>query len=100
MNVERSKVFGMPLPELNLLSPADKAEYLETNTLNGTEALCKLLALYESLLVNINQQVEGRSGLMLDESLARLDLAMRYLTTARREFYRSLREYQDAKKSS
>ena len=35
--------------------------------------------------------------MLLDKQVSRLDLALRYVTMARRDFYRSLEEYWKAK---
>jgi hypothetical protein len=94
MTVERYKIFGMEPEKGNVLLE------VEENVPKEAEVICKILDVYKNILSCVRQQFEGRGELMSDKSLARLDLSMRYVTTARREFYRSLREYQEAKKSN
>jgi len=48
-------------------------------------------------LINAPHPVESVGAMLLDKRMSRLDLAIRYLTTTRRDFYRALREYREAK---
>ncbi len=59
--------------------------------------ICKIIDLYKNLLINGPRPAERKGAMLPDEREIRLDLSIRYHTTARRDFYRSLREYREAR---
>ena len=76
--------------------------YMEYDTKSRHEMVLKLMDLKkDELLLAIHRlgttKAGGRSIL---EEVDRLDLYLRYQTAARREFYRALHEYREAKAQS
>ncbi len=83
--------------------PVDRAEekkFVKADGVKQLEMIYKLIDLYRhSILTTFGNSAERGGRVMCDEWVSRLDLAIRYLTTARRDFYRALREYREAKTS-
>jgi hypothetical protein len=92
---ERQRVFGLE-PSFAPPSAEEKKRISESNDLKEIEATRKLIEVVIDILVNNFCPVES-GGALLNERASRLDLFIRYSTTARRDFYRSLREYWEAK---
>jgi hypothetical protein len=92
--VERTEMYGTE-PSIANLSAEEKKQISDANDLKGSEMVCKLIDVYKLLLFSTLRSIE-KGGMMPDERESRLDLFIRYSTTARRDFYRSLREYREA----
>jgi hypothetical protein len=75
------------------VSSEEEKKFREACTRDQQQMLCKIIEIYKNLLVSTLHHPEKGGGALLDERLSRLDLALRYQTTARRDFYRSLHEY-------
>ncbi len=97
INEERDEIFGTKSPHVTV-SPEEEKKFVKADGVKQLEMVCKLIDVYKILLITSLRSVE--KGGMCDERASRLDLAIRYLTTARREFYRSLQEYREAKDSA
>jgi hypothetical protein len=97
--VARSQVFGMELPIADV-SLQEKKKYFAADGLKEQEMMCKIIDIWKENLITPPFPVERGGGLLLDDRVSRLDLAIRYHTTARRDFYRSLREYREVKNQS
>ena len=69
-------------------------EYWPTNFLSQRQK--KLIEHLKNIVLTQLGPVEGK-GVLLDEGGCRLDLAIRWHTTAQRDFYRAFREYREAK---
>ncbi len=96
---EREELYGMePLGEP--LTPEEKQECLRLDTFARQQMMLKLLDLERRhlLLALHHVQRTADSARASEERSGRLDLFLRYQTTARREFYRALKEYLQLKK--
>jgi hypothetical protein len=93
---ERCEVYGLEHETIAKATPKEEKKYFEANAVKEIEYISKIIDIYRDIWTNIQHQAEHRSGMLFDESQSRLDLSLRYATTARRDFYRSLREYREA----
>ena len=97
--VEISKLFDREMPE-EKVSPEEKKKYekkyVTADGVKEKEMMCKIIDIYRDLLVTRSRPGES-GGILPDERGSRLDLSIRYHTTARRDFYRSLMEYWETK---
>lgn len=94
--VEKSKMYGTKLPEAKV-SPEEGKKYVASDGIKGQEMICKIIDIYKSQLSSALRPAERGGAMLLVDRLTRLDLAIRYQTTARRDFYRALREYREAR---
>ena len=98
---EKQKAFAMK-PLEDPPTPEQERMYMEYDTKSRHEMVLKLMDLKkDELLLAIHRlgttKAGGRSIL---EEVDRFDLYLRYQTAARREFYRALHEYREAKAQS
>jgi hypothetical protein len=98
MMAERAKVNGFELPG-EKLSAQETKRIGDADAQRQSEMTCKLVDLCKTLTLSAPRHFEG-GGVSLDDRGSRLDPAIRYHTTAHRDFYRALREYREAKNSS
>src|SRR5260370_3275446 len=96
VGVERSKIFGYQLPEAKVC-PEEGKKYVASDAVKEQEMICKLIDIYKNQLISPLRPLHTGAPMSLNDRVRRLDLAIRYLTTARRDFYRALREYREAK---
>jgi len=94
--LERSKIFGFELPEAKA-SPEEEKKYVTSDGVKEQEMILKIINIYKDQLLGALRPAERGGAMLLDDGVSRLDLSIRYQTTARRDFYRSLREYREAK---
>jgi hypothetical protein len=99
--VERQKVFAME-PLVDPPTAEQERMYMEYDTKSRHEMVLKLMDLKkDELLLAIHRLgTTNAGGRSISEEVDRLDLYLRYQTTARREFYRALHEYREAKAQS
>ncbi len=96
---ERAEIYGTESC-LGTVSPEEEKKFVKADGVKQLEMIYKLIDLYRhSILTTFGNSAERGGRVMCDEWVSRLDLAIRYLTTARRDFYRALREYREAKTS-
>ena len=94
MTLEREELFGCEssMPDL---SEEEKKQIFDANALRELELICKLIKAYKQVLLTASSSVE-KGSMFQGGRESRLDLFVRYSTTARRDFYRSVREYKEA----
>jgi hypothetical protein len=99
--VERQKVFSME-PLVDPPTAEQERMYMEYDTKSRNEMVLKLMEMKkDELLLAIHRSETTKAGeRSILEEADRLDLYLRYQTTARREFYRALHEYREAKAQS
>jgi hypothetical protein len=77
------------------LPPSQKRESLEEHAQLKQEMITKTIDIYRDMINELSNSADGVGGALLEERVGRLDLSIRYLTTARRDFYRVLCKYQE-----
>ncbi len=90
----RSRAYGLKLPQ-EPPTPEEEKEYVAADALARRQMMLKLVDVEKQhlqLALRHVQQTED-AGAVLSDKADRLDLFIRYQTTARREFYRALKEY-------
>jgi len=96
--VERSEAYGLQLPG-RPPTPEEERKYLEFDSFARRQMMLKLVDVErQHLLLAIHYVGQTEDGqTVLKDRADRLDLFLRYQTTARREFYGALKEYQQLK---
>lgn len=97
--LEKSKLFGVE-PPVAPPTPDGERIYTQVERSVRRQMMLKLLDLEKQHLQLALDRVLNTddAGIFVKEGIHRLDLFLRYLTTAKREFYRALKEYREAKK--
>ena len=92
--IERSKLFGEPLPGAMIPVEEDKSLVVAKEIL-GQKMLSDIIDIYKTNLMWYLDLLERGGAVSREELVSRVDLAIRYQTAARRDFYRALREYRE-----
>ena len=97
-SLEKQQAFGMK-PDVDPPSPEQERRFRQLDTEARVQMVIKLMELKkDELLLALHRTGETKAGAPLpDATTDRLDLFMRYQTTARREFHRALHEYRETK---
>lgn len=92
--VEKSRLFKKNLP-CGTMTAEEEEKYRAADSLSRKQMVLNLIDEQKQFLLLALHFVEnGGSGDSAADGMGRLDLFMRYHTTARRDFYRALEEYE------
>jgi hypothetical protein len=95
----KHQIFGGE-PPVEPPTPEEERKYLEIDSFSRQRMMLKLLDVEKQhLFLALNYVAHTKGEESAVERTARLDLFVRYQTTARREFYRALNEYERHKEA-